>query len=342
MAHPAHHRQGTGRRPREISLAPNPTKSPDHPARAFSFAEGSLRHTPRRIGSRQRSTEGRRRLRRSGVPWRAGVRREQEQQDLTRCTRCRGGHPEACRPRQHGDRKWLQHRLHQRILRQEQDQEARPFTGTVRGSLEEAMRRIGEKVGPENANIAYVDRGKKDAADVVIAIGKAQNVLEQAIKNVRGEEKPRTQIASRASASDTTTIANPSAEVNNEVDTKATSARQKDAHGVYPDVSRNIARASIGGRRQAEYRGIIAKHRPNLQQAHCQPHNAYTGAQTNLFPYHETSYVCDYVTYNTRSRKPLAIERAVCYIIRGKRSRKDFICGTNTWTGSWHNSPSRG
>ena len=82
----------------------------------------------------------------------------------------------------------------------------------------EAMRRIGEKVGPENANIAYVDRGKKDAADVVIAIGKAQNVLEQAIKNVRRDEKTRTQNANRAPPSDTTTIANPNAEVNNEVD----------------------------------------------------------------------------------------------------------------------------
>ena len=46
-----------------------------------------------------------------------------------------------------------------------------------------------------------------------------------------------------------------------------TSARQKDAHGVYPDASEDIARASIGARRQAEYRGIIAKHRPNLPQA---------------------------------------------------------------------------
>lgn len=131
------------------------------------------------------------------------------------------------------------------------------------------MRRIGEKVGPENANIAYVVRGKKDAADVVIAIGKAQNVLEQAIKNVRRNEKTRTQNANRAVPSDAPTIANPAEEVNNEVDTKATSARQKDAHGVYPDVSRNIARASIGRRRQTEYSGIIAKYRPNLRKAHC-------------------------------------------------------------------------
>ena len=85
----------------------------------------------------------------------------------------------------------------------------------------EAMRQIWQEVGQENASIAYVDRGKKDAADVVIAIGKAQNVLEQAIKNVRGEEKPRTQIASRASASDTTTIANPAAEVKPEVDPRS-------------------------------------------------------------------------------------------------------------------------
>ena len=206
----------------------------------------------------------------------------------------------------------------------------------------EAMRQIWQEVGQENASIAYVDRGKKDAADVLIVIGKARDVLDQAIKNVRSGENTRTQTANRSTTSDTTTIANPDAEVKRNVDPQATSARQKDAHGVYPDASGDIARASIGGRRQAEYRGIIAKHRPNLRKAHCQPHNAYTGAQTNLFPYHETSYVCDYVTYNTRSRKPLAIERAVCYIIRGKRSRKDFICGTNTWTGSWHNSPSRG
>ena len=206
----------------------------------------------------------------------------------------------------------------------------------------EAMRQIWQEVGQENASIAYVDRGKKDAADVLIVIGKARDVLEQAIKNVRSGENTRTQTANRSTTSDTTTIANPGAEVKRNVDPQETSARQKDAHGIYPDASEDIARASIGRRRQTEYSGIIAKYRPNLRKAHCQPHNAYTGAQTNLFPYHETSYVCDYVTYNTRSRKPLAIERAVCYIIRGKRSRKDFICGTNTWTGSWHNSPSRG
>lgn len=210
------------------------------------------------------------------------------------------------------------------------------------------MRRIGR----ENASIAYVSREKGEgSADIVIVAGEARKVLDRAKKRVRRDENSRTQDDGRnsvqtprtdVSASDTTTIANPSAEVNNEVDPQATSARQKDAHGVYPDASGDIARASIGGRRQAEYRGIIAKYRPNLRKAHCQPHNAYTGSQTNLFPYHETSYVYDYVTYNTRSRKPLAIERAVCYIIRGKRSRKDFICGTNTWTGSWHNSPSRG
>ncbi len=131
------------------------------------------------------------------------------------------------------------------------------------------MRQIWQEVGQENASIAYVDRGKKDAADVVIAIGKARDVLEQAIKNVRGEEKPRTQNANRATPSDTTTIANPNAEVNNEVDPQATSARQKDAHGVYPDASGDIARASIGRRRQTEYSGIIAKYRPNLRKAHC-------------------------------------------------------------------------
>lgn len=71
------------------------------------------------------------------------------------------------------------------------------------------------------------------------------------------------------SAPGTTTITNPGAEVKDNVDPRETSARQKDAHGVYPDVSRNIARASIGRRRQTEYSGIIAKHRPNLRKAHC-------------------------------------------------------------------------
>lgn len=65
----------------------------------------------------------------------------------------------------------------------------------------------------------------------------------------------------------TDTIAYPPEEVNTEIDPQATSARQKDAHGVYPDASGDIARSSIGGRRQTEYRGIIAKHRPNLPQA---------------------------------------------------------------------------
>ena len=167
--------------------------------------------------------------------------------------------------RRYGDRKRLQHRLHQRVLRQEQEEKARLLEIQYAQIWNEAMRQIGR----ENASIAYVDRGKKDAADVVIAIGKARDVLEQAIKNVRRDEKTRTQNANRATPSDTTTIANPNAEVNNEVDPQATSARQKDAHGVYPDASGDIARASIGGRRQAEYRGIIAKYRPNLRKAHC-------------------------------------------------------------------------
>lgn len=50
-----------------------------------------------------------------------------------------------------------------------------------------------------------------------------------------------------ASGPSTRTIANPGAEVNAEVDPQATSARQKDAHGVYPDASEDIARSSIGG-----------------------------------------------------------------------------------------------
>ena len=53
----------------------------------------------------------------------------------------------------------------------------------------EAMRQIWQEVGQENASIAYVDRGKKDAADVLIVIGKARDVLEQAIKMSEGTRK---------------------------------------------------------------------------------------------------------------------------------------------------------
>ncbi|HIV09461.1 MAG TPA: hypothetical protein IAC79_05045 [Candidatus Spyradenecus faecavium] len=91
----------------------------------------------------------------------------------------------------------------------------------------EAMRQIWQEVGQENASIAYVDRGKKDAADVLIVIGKARDVLEQAIKNVRRNEKTRTQNANRAVPSDAPTIANPAEEVNNEVDPQATSASRR-------------------------------------------------------------------------------------------------------------------
>ena len=128
----------------------------------------------------------------------------------------------------------------------------------------EAMRRIGR----DNASIAYITRGKAGgSADIVIVAGEARKVLDRAIKRTRRDNNPRTQTRLYASAPGTTTIANPGAEVNTEVDPRETSARQKDAHGIYPDASVDIARASIGGRRQAEYRGLIAKHRPNLPQA---------------------------------------------------------------------------
>ena len=49
----------------------------------------------------------------------------------------------------------------------------------------------------------------------------------------------------------------------------ATSARQKDAHGAYPDLGGVIAAArfSVGAKRKQEYRDLIAKARPNLPQA---------------------------------------------------------------------------
>lgn len=89
------------------------------------------------------------------------------------------------------------------------------------------MRQIWQEVGQENASIAYVDRGKKDAADVLIVIGKARDVLEQAIKNVRSGENTRTQTANRSTTSDTTTIANPNAEVKDNVDPRETSASRR-------------------------------------------------------------------------------------------------------------------
>ena len=48
----------------------------------------------------------------------------------------------------------------------------------------------------------------------------------------------------------------------------ATSARQKDAHGAYPDLGGVIAAArfSVGAKRKQEYRALIAKARPNLPQ----------------------------------------------------------------------------
>ena len=93
------------------------------------------------------------------------------------------------------------------------------------------MRRIGR----DNASIAYVTRGKAGgSADIVIVAGKARKVLERAIKRARRDEKLSSQKRLHASAPSTTTIANPSAEVNNEVDPQATSARQKDAHGISP------------------------------------------------------------------------------------------------------------
>ncbi len=48
----------------------------------------------------------------------------------------------------------------------------------------------------------------------------------------------------------------------------ATPARQKDAHGAYPDLGEEIAttRFSVGAKRKQEYRALIAKARPNLPQ----------------------------------------------------------------------------
>ena len=88
----------------------------------------------------------------------------------------------------------------------------------------EAMRRIGR----DNASIAYVTRGKAGgSADIVIVAGKARKVLERAIKRARRDEKLSSQKRLHASAPSTTTIANPGAEVYNEVDTKATSASRR-------------------------------------------------------------------------------------------------------------------
>ena len=52
------------------------------------------------------------------------------------------------------------------------------------------------------------------------------------------------------------------------VDPAATPARQKDAHGTYPDLGEEIATArfAVGAKRKAEYRALIAKARPNLPQ----------------------------------------------------------------------------
>ena len=77
----------------------------------------------------------------------------------------------------------------------------------------EAMRQITDEVGAKNASIAYVRRGIKDAADIVIVVGKASSILEEAIKKARRDENSRTQTANRSTASDTPTVANPGAEV---------------------------------------------------------------------------------------------------------------------------------
>ena len=51
-------------------------------------------------------------------------------------------------------------------------------------------------------------------------------------------------------------------------DPAATPARQKEAHGAYPDLGEEIATArfAVGAKRKAEYRALIAKARPNLPQ----------------------------------------------------------------------------
>ena len=52
------------------------------------------------------------------------------------------------------------------------------------------------------------------------------------------------------------------------VDPAATPARQKEAHGAYPDLGEEIATArfAVGAKRKAEYRALIAKARPTLPQ----------------------------------------------------------------------------
>ena len=94
-------------------------------------------------------------------PRRAGVRREQGQQDLDRREQCPGSHPEARRPRQDGHRERLQHRLHQRVHRQEQEKEAGLLADSVRTDLERghASNRSGER--EHRLRLAREGRGQR-------------------------------------------------------------------------------------------------------------------------------------------------------------------------------------
>lgn len=123
------------------------------------------------------------------------------------------------------------------------------------------------QIGRENASFAYISR-VNGSADIVSIAGKVRKVLDRAKKSQEGR---RIELANapqfvrswyhhyHKSWSGSQGQCRPARD----------EREQKDAHGVYPDVSRNIARASIGRRRQTEYSGIIAKYRPNLRKAHC-------------------------------------------------------------------------
>ena len=126
--------------------------------------------------------------------------------------------------RRYGDRKRLQHRLHQRVLRQEQEEKARLLEIQYAQIWNEAMRQIGR----ENASIAYVSREKGEgSADIVIVAGEARKVLDRAIKRARRDEKSSSQMRLSLSAPGTTTITNPGAEVKDNVDPRETSASRR-------------------------------------------------------------------------------------------------------------------
>lgn len=83
--------------------------------------------------------------------------------------------------RRYGDRKRLQHRLHQRVLRQEQEEKARLLEIQYAQIWNEAMRQIGR----ENASFAYISR-VNGSADIVSIAGKVRKVLDRAKKSQEG------------------------------------------------------------------------------------------------------------------------------------------------------------